>query len=297
MTAIVEVDNLTKRFGRVTAVDQATFSLAEGGIHGLLGRNGAGKTTLMQLLTGQEFATSGQARIFGANPVESSPALRRVCFIKEAQVYPEDFKGKHVLRAAPWFFDNWDADFAERLVKIFNAPLDRRMKKMSRGQRSAIGVIVGLASRAELTFLDEPYAGLDAVARQRFYDLLLEDYALHPRTVVLSTHLINEAASLLEQVVVIDDGKVVINANTDDLRGTATTLVGKASDVESFAAGREVMNRSTLGGIASVTVMGLNPDDRRAATAAGLEATPVSLQDLIVSRTGGYEMEEEEVAS
>lgn len=297
MTAIVEAYDLTKRFGQVTAVDQASFSLAEGGIHGLLGRNGAGKTTLMQLLTGQEFATSGHARIFGANPVENAAALRRVCFIKESQIYPEDFKGKHVLRSAPWFFDNWDAKFAERLANIFNAPLDRRMKKMSRGQRSAIGVIVGLASRAELTFLDEPYAGLDAVARQRFYDLLLEDYTQHPRTIVLSTHLINEAASLLEQVVVVDDGKVVIDANTDDLRGTATTLVGKASDVESFSAGREVMNRSTLGGMASVTVLGLGPTDRQAAASAGLEATPVSLQDLIVNRTGGYGLEEEEIAS
>ncbi|WP_062135482.1 ABC transporter ATP-binding protein [Demequina aestuarii] len=293
MTAIVEVEGVSKRFGKVRAVDDATFSLEGGGIHGLLGRNGAGKTTMMQLLTGQEFATSGHVRIFGETPVENAPALRRVCFIKESQVYPDAFKGKHVLRAAPWFFDRWDAAFAERLVRIFDAPLDRPMKKMSRGQRSAIGVIVGLASRAELTFLDEPYAGLDAVARQRFYDLLLEDYTSHPRTVVLSTHLIDEAANLLQRVLVIDDGRIVIDADADELRATATTLVGRAPDVEAFAVGREVLDRTNLGGIASVTVAGLSDDDRRAAASAGLEASPVSLQGLVVSRTGRADREEQ----
>ena len=292
MSTIVEAENLTKNFRRVTAVNDASFSLDEGGIHGLLGRNGAGKTTLMQLLTGQEFASSGHARIFGQSPVENAHALRHVCFIKESQTYPDDFHGKHVLRAAPWFFDNWDADFAGRLVDAFKVPMDRKIKKLSRGQRSAIGVGVGLASRAELTFLDEPYAGLDAVARQRFYDFLLEDYSTHPRTIVLSTHLIDEAANLLQQVVVIDEGRIVIDADADDLRDSAITLAGKASDVDGFVAGREVLGRSSLGGLATATVAGLGPADRQAATQAGLETTPVSLQDLIVSRTGGQTYEE-----
>ncbi|WP_084106153.1 ABC transporter ATP-binding protein [Demequina sp. NBRC 110056] len=287
MSAIIETSGLTKRYGRVNAVDDVSISLEEGGIHGLLGRNGAGKTTLMQLLTGQEFPSAGTTTVFGERPLENAAVLRRTCFIKESQVYPDDFKGKHVLRSAPWFFDNWDAAFAERLVRAFDVPLDRKVKKLSRGQRSAIGVIVGLASRSELTFLDEPYAGLDAVARQRFYDLLLEDYAAHPRTVVLSTHLIDEAADLLERVLVIDQGRIVIDAATDELRDSATTLVGRSGDVDGFAAGREVIDRTTLGGIASVTLLGLSDEDRRAATAAGLETTRVSLQELIVNRTGG----------
>jgi ABC-2 type transport system ATP-binding protein len=137
---------------------------------------------MMQLLTGQDFASSGAARVLGAPPTENSDVLSRICFIKESQAYPESFKGKHVQKSAPWFFSNWDHGFADALVNDFGVPLDRPMKKLSRGQRSAIGVIVGLASRAELTFFDEPYAGLDAVARHRFYDHLLADYAEHPRT-------------------------------------------------------------------------------------------------------------------
>lgn len=296
MSPIIEVQRLTKRFGDVTAVRDVSFTIEEPGIHGLLGRNGAGKTTLMQVLTGQDFATEGAVRIFGQSPVENSQALRRLCFIKESQAYPDDFRGRHVLKSAPWFFDNWDEDFAMRLADRFGVPLDRRMKKMSRGQRSAIGVIVALASRAELTLLDEPYAGLDAVARHILYDSLLEDFAEHPRTFLLSTHLIDEAASLLERVLVIHEGSLVIDADADQLRSSATTLAGKASDVEAFARGRDVLDTSRLGGIATVTIAGLTGEDRAAAASAGLEASPVSLQQLIVRRTGGAPVREEKAS-
>lgn len=296
MNAIVEADRLTKRFGKVTAVNDASFAFTEGGIHGLLGRNGAGKTTLMKLMTGQEFATSGDVRVFGQTPVENATVLRRVCFVNEGQVYPEDFRGRHALVAASRFFSRWDDDFAAELVDDFAPPLNRPIKKMSRGQRSAIGVIIGLASRAELTLFDEPYAGLDAVASQMFYDHLLADYAAHPRTVVLSTHLIDEASNLLERVVVVDEGSVLIDADAEDLRSQAVTLVGAAEGVHAFAAGREVLGVQQLGGIASVTVAGLDDSDREAARNAGLEVGPVSLQQLIVSRTGGRTMDSSEGA-
>ena len=224
MSAVIEVRSLSKYFGgerggRVHAVEDVTFSLEQNRIHGLLGRNGAGKTTLMQLITGQEFATRGEILVFGASPVENARVLSQVCFIKESQRYPDDFRVKHVLGTAPHFFANWDAAFASELIERFRVPVNRRMKKLSRGQLSAVGVIVGLASRAPLTFFDEPYLGLDAVARQLFYDTLLADFAENPRTVVLSTHLIDEVSNLLEHVVVIDEGRIIIDADAEDLRG------------------------------------------------------------------------------
>ena len=291
MTAVIEVKGLTKRFGSVTAVDDATFSVAENKIYGLLGRNGAGKTTLMQLLTGQDFATKGDIRVFGQSPVENASVLQRVSFIKESQRYPDDFRAKHVFKSAPWFFSNWDQDFAEQLIADFRLPLDRRIKKMSRGQVSAIGVIVGLASRAPLTFFDEPYLGLDAVARQTFYDRLLADYAEHPRTVVLSTHLIDEVSNLLEHVLVIDEGRIIIDEDAEALRGSATTLVGTKTAVDGFVGAREVLHRDAIGGLASVTVTGLTAQERTDASAAGLELAPVSLQQLIIRRTNTSEKE------
>jgi ABC-2 type transport system ATP-binding protein len=285
MTSIIEVSHLTKRFGDLAAIDDVSFHIEENAITGLLGRNGAGKTTLMQLLTGQQFASDGSISVFGANPVENADVLQNVCFIKESQKYPDEFRPKHVFKSAPWFFPRWNAEFAERLVEDFRVPVNRPIKKLSRGQVSSVGVIVGLASRAPLTFFDEPYLGLDAVARQIFYDRLLADYAEHPRTVLLSTHLIDEVANLLEHVLVIDDGRVVIDEEADVLRGSATTIAGTRSAVETFSRGRTVLHADTMGGLASVTIEALSPADRADAAAAGLELAPVSLQQLIIRKT------------
>ncbi|GAA2058999.1 ABC transporter ATP-binding protein [Leifsonia soli] len=285
ITPAVQVSGLTKRFGSFTAIDDVSLTITPGRIHGLLGRNGAGKTTLMQLITGQDFATQGDIHVFGEKPTENARVLQNLCFIKESQRYPEDFQPKHVLRSAPWFFENWDAEYAEQLVDEFRLPLTRRIKKLSRGQLSAIGVIVGLASRAPLTFFDEPYLGLDAVARQLFYDRLLEDFSEHPRTVVLSTHLIDEVANLLEHVIVIDQGRILMDEDAETLRTSATTVVGPREAVDEFVHARDVLHRDGIGGLASVTVAGLSASERSQAAAAGLELAPVSLQQLIVRRT------------
>lgn len=291
MSAAIEATGVTRRFGSLRAVDDVTFSIEEGAICGLLGRNGAGKTTLMQLLTGQDFVSAGSISVFGQSPVENASVLQNICFIKESQKYPEDFKVKHVLKSAPWFFQNWDADFAGQLVEEFRLPQGRKIKKLSRGQLSSVGVIVGLASRAPLTIFDEPYLGLDAVARQLFYDRLLADYALHPRTVVLSTHLIDEVSNLLEHVLVIDNGRIIIDDSADDLRGSATAVVGTKAAVDEFARNRQVLHRDNIGGISSATIGTLSDDDRKAAAAAGLELSAVSLQQLIIRKTGTTEKE------
>ena len=291
MTTIARVTDVTKRFRHVTAVDDVSFTLEEGKIYGLLGRNGAGKTTLMSLLTGQEFASSGTIELYGSSPVENARVLEHISFIKESQRYPDDFKVKHILHSAPWFFTNWDAEYAQELVADFRLPVDRKIKKLSRGQLSAVGVIVGLASRAPLTFFDEPYLGLDAVARQLFYDRLLADVAEHPRTVVLSTHLIDEVSNLLEHVLVIDEGRLLIDESAEDLRGSATPPVGAASVVDGFVAGRDVIHREGLGGLASVTFGRLTDAERAEARAAGLELAPVSLQQLVVRLTNSSDKE------
>jgi ABC-2 type transport system ATP-binding protein len=283
----VRATGLTKRYGSFTAVDAVDFTLEENRIYGLLGRNGAGKTTIMQLLTGQLFPDAGTLDVFGREPAEHADVLRQMCFIAESQRYPDSFKAAHVFKAAPWFFENWDAAFAEQLVADFRLPLNRYIKKLSRGQLSAVGVIVGLASRAPLTFFDEPYLGLDAVARHIFYDRLLEDYAEHPRTIVLSTHLIDEVANLLEHVILIDQGRILFDRDADELRGSATTVAGPRAAVESFVADRPVIGREGLGGLASATIDGrLDQGERVKAAELGLELAPVSLQQLIIHMTG-----------
>jgi ABC-2 type transport system ATP-binding protein len=285
MTAVIEAERLTRRFGRFTAVDDVSFAVHEHTITGLLGRNGAGKTTLMQLITGQQFPSSGELRVFGERPAENPTALEGVAFIKESQRYPEDFRASHVLASAPSFFPQWDAAFAADLAAQFRIPMKRAIKKLSRGQVSAVGIVVGLASRAPLTLFDEPYLGLDAVARQLFYDRLLADVGEHPRTVLLSTHLIDEVSPLLERVLVIDEGRILLDADADELRGSASTVAGTASAIDAFVVGRSVLRRESLGAFTSVTIDRLDAAGRAAATSAGLELGAVSLQQLIVDKT------------
>jgi len=286
MTSVIEVKSLTKRYRDTLAVDDISFSIEKDTIYGLLGRNGAGKTTVMSILTAQNFATRGEVRVFGEDPYENAHVLSRMCFVRESQKYPEDATPRHAFRIARLFFPNWDQDFAERLIAEFQLPLKKTIKKLSRGQLSAVGVIIGLAARAEITFFDEPYLGLDAVARQIFYDRLLEDYAEHPRTVILSSHLIDEVANLLERVIVIDHGRIVMDEDTEAVRDRAANIVGDTAAVEAFVAGREVIHRESLGRVSSVTVLGaLSAADRAEIADAGLDVTPVSLQQLIVRST------------
>ena len=286
MSSVVEVRNLTKSYGSVMAVNQVSFSIEAGKIYGLLGRNGAGKTTIMQIFTAQLFATSGAVKMFGEAPYENSRVLSQICFIKDSQKYPNGYRVLDVLDQAAFFFPYWDREYAFTLTEEFRLPLSRRMKALSRGMLSAAGIIVGLASRAPLTIFDEPYLGLDAVARGIFYDRLLEDYAEHPRTVILSTHLIDEVSRLLEQILVIDQGRLILDEEAEALRGRAFAVVGPAAKVDTYTAGKEVLDREPLGGLVSATVMGNgNTSDRKQAEALGLELVPVSLQQLIVHLT------------
>ena len=285
-TPAIEVRNLVKAYKELNALDGISLTLQEGKIHGLLGRNGAGKTTLMSILTGQGYPTSGEALIYGNNPFEHDGTLSRICFIRESQKYPDDFTPKQAFLAASLFFRNWNQELADRLVEEFSLPLKRRIKKLSRGQLSAVGVIIGMASRAEITFFDEPYLGLDAVARQIFYDRLVEDFSEHPRTIVLSSHLIDEIANLLEHVVVIDKGRIMLDEDAETLRGSAVAVTGNSEKVGAFIDGYEVLHRDSLGSLASVTIKArLTGMQREMAAELGLEISPVPLQQLVVRTT------------
>jgi ABC-2 type transport system ATP-binding protein len=286
MTPTISTTALGRRYRGQVALDNVSLAVEPGTVTGLLGRNGAGKTTLMRIVTGLEFPTVGAVRVFGEAPAENDAVLRRMVFVREEQAYP-DIRVCHAIRAASWFYPNWSQDLARQLLTDFDLPLQRRLRKLSRGMRSAVGIVIGLAARAELTLFDEPYAGLDAVARQLFYDRLLAEIAERPRTVVLSTHLIDEVADLLEHVVMLDRGRVVLDAPADDVRGTAMTVSGAATAVEEFVADRPVWHRQRLGARATVTVAGpLGAAAQARARALHLSLEPLSLQQLLVHAAG-----------
>ncbi|MFD4182317.1 ABC transporter ATP-binding protein [Rhodococcus sp. NPDC058514] len=283
---VASMRDVDKRYGDFDALTDVSFDLEHDKIYGLLGRNGAGKSTIMSILTGQSIQTSGDVTVFGATPFENARVLRGVSFIKESQTYPDDLRVKHVLSTAGHLMEHWDREFAELLLDDFQLPLGRRVKKLSRGMKSALGVIIGLASRAPLTLFDEPYLGLDAVARQMFYDRLLADYAEHPRTVVLSTHLIDEVANLLEHVIVVDRGRILLDDDADGLRQRAVVVTGPTAAVDIFAAKGTVLQRDSLGSQARATVqVTADVADRARLLDAGGTLEPASLQELVIRTT------------
>jgi ABC-2 type transport system ATP-binding protein len=280
---VATLTDATMRFREHTALDGVTTHLERDAITGLLGRNGAGKTTLMQLLTGHRVPTRGSVEVFGGRPYENDAVLRQICFVKEGQRYPDHFRVRDALHSAAMLFPAWDDVLARSLLADFDLPAKRPIKKLSRGMNSAVGIIIGLASRAPMTLFDEPYLGLDAVARQLFYDRLLTDYAENPRTIVLSTHLIEEIAGLLERVVLIDRGRIVLDTDAESLRGSALTVTGPSDKVAGFAVHHELLHTESVGGHSRAVVRLRHHADDDATRAAGLSIEPTTLQQLVVA--------------
>ena len=158
MTPAISVTGLTRRYRGQLALDDITLDLEPGSITGLLGRNGAGKTTLMRIIAGHEFASAGTVAVLGANPVENETVLRQMVFVREDQTYP-DVKVRQAVQAASWFYPNWSHELAGALLEEFDLPLNRKVRKLSRGMRSALGIVIGLAARAEVTLVRRAVRG------------------------------------------------------------------------------------------------------------------------------------------
>jgi ABC-2 type transport system ATP-binding protein len=286
----IELRDLTLRYGSTSALDRMSLLLDGPAIHGLLGRNGSGKTSLLSLVAAFRRPTAGEVLLDGQPVFENPEATRRICFIRgTGDTVEHDWPGdkvKHALGLAAELRDGWDAEYAARLVDRFALPTSRRVPELSRGQRSALGVILGLASRAPVTIFDESYLGLDAPSRYAFYDELLAEHMERPRTFVISTHLIEEVAPLFEQVTIIDAGRLVLQAPADDLRERGAAITGPAEAVSAFTRDLDVLATKQLGPTRSDTVYGEVDDAvRREAIDAGLELGPVPLQDLFVHLT------------
>ena len=283
----VSLESVSRRFGRVDALDSVTLDIERDAITGLLGRNGAGKTTLMSIIAGHDRASSGTVRVLGRDPFEDAGIMSSTSLVRDNQRYPEDFRLRHVLEIGPVFHPNWDAELASELAADFRLPARTPIKKYSRGQLSSIGIVIGLASRAAISIFDEPYLGLDATARRYFYDVLMRDYLEYPRTIILSTHLIDEMEPLLEHVVILEAGRLVRAATAEDLRGSATTVSGLANVVDELVQGRTVLQTRRVGALSSVLVDGPADDALRAAAArSGAQIESAGLQDLVAAYGG-----------
>ncbi|AUS78367.1 ABC transporter [Actinoalloteichus sp. AHMU CJ021] len=288
MTYSIEARDLRLDYRGSPALRGIDFRLAGGGIYGLIGRNGSGKTSLLSLVASLAKPTAGTLLVDGEDPFENPRIMPDVCLVQDRikDSGDEIWKVGSFLRTASALRPRWDQEYADRLVDLFELPQRKRISSLSLGKRSALNIIVGLASRAPVTIFDEAYVGLDAPSRYAFYDEVLADYMAHPRTVIMSSHLVEEVDSLFEEVLILDEGRLLVHEDTDDLRSRGVSLTGPAQAVDDLRHGLTVLNEQVLGGTKSITVYGdLDEDALSRARAAGVEAGPVRLQDLFVHLT------------
>jgi ABC-2 type transport system ATP-binding protein len=255
----------------------------------VLGRNGAGKTTLLSIMAGFERPTGGTVLIDGEPVYENPAATAKVCLVRGVGDATAASVSVHeLLDYAARLRTGWDAEYADELLDKFEVSQKKQSKSLSHGKRCALGVTIGLASRAPVTIFDESYLGLDAPSRYAFYDALLADVLAHPRTVIVSTHLIEEVATLFEDVLILDGGKLLLHEDADTLRAAGSAVTGDMALVDSFTLGLEVLSERTLGRTKSAMVYGPLDEKRRAqAREVGLDLDPIALQDLFVHLTSG----------
>ncbi|BCD23805.1 ABC transporter ATP-binding protein [Bacillus cereus] len=284
----LETKDITKKYKKKVAVNEVTISLEEHKIYGLLGRNGAGKTTLLNLLAGQITSSSGSVSIFGEHVFENSKAMQNICFVRVKEEAQLSFKVKEIFKMCSMFYKNWDGKYAEELANKFQLNMTVKYHKLSHGMQTVVGIIQGLASRAPITIFDEPTTGLDAAHRELFYSLLLEDYGEYPRTIILSTHLVEEVTHVIEDVIIIKEGRLVVQSLVEDLLQQVQIISGQKDKVEEFLINKKVLNREVYGnkGIAVIWEE-LSNEDYYSLEKEGLAIDRITLQKLFIHITGG----------
>ena len=299
MEKVLSARGVTKRYGKKEVLHGVSLDIRPGVIYGLIGRNGAGKTTLLSILTAQNTHDAGEVTYGGERVWENEHALADLCFSRElspVMMFGENsYRVKDYLRAAAVYYPHWDKAYAEQLVARFGLDRKKKISKLSKGMMSMVTIVLALASRAPVTILDEPVAGLDVVAREDFYRLLLDDYTETGRTFIVSTHIIEEAANVFEQVIVMDEGRILEVADTEAFTSSFCTVTGHEDEVGRVcaAAGEDkVLHTESFGRQKMAALRLPAAEARRLAAGADLDVEPVNLQKAFVYLVGEHEREE-----
>ena len=217
--AIVQIAKLTRRFDTKLALDDLSLTVPRGGVFGLIGGNGAGKTTLLKHILGMLKAQSGAVKVFGLDPV-ANPAgvLGRIGYLSEDRNLPNWMRVRELMRYTQAFYPGWDENYAEELRDAFDLDPKARVRNLSRGQRARAGLLVALAYRPDLLLLDEPSSGLDPVVRRDILGAIIRTIGDEGRTVLFSSHLLDEVERVADRVAIIHQGRILLTASIDEIK-------------------------------------------------------------------------------
>lgn len=276
---MIEGKGLTMRFGNNTALDGVDVCFGDNKIYGLLGRNGAGKSTLLSVVTNRLLPTAREVFIDGEPARENDRVLGRVYYMGEKTLLPDTATVAQLFRWTGDFYPGFDGEYAGQLADTFGLPEKKKLKNLSTGYLTIAKLIAALASNAPYTLFDEPVLGLDANHREVFYRQLIESYSRQPRTILISTHLIEEVADIIEQVVIIKAGKILLDRPAEEVKRMGYTVSGRAEAVDAYCTGRDVLSVDTLGGLKTACILG------KAEEAPGLDVSGLDMQKLFIRLT------------
>ena len=282
---MIELSNVTKRFGSITAIDRISMNIPEQGIYCLLGRNGAGKTTFLKLLAGHIAATKGKISV-GGKRVSTSRMPESVNFI-ESGAMQFNMRVSELINAAASLQDDFDHDFARRMTDRFELSTSKKFKQLSFGMKTMLTTIITLSNKSEVILLDEPTLGFDAIMRDQFNTLLLESYQANPRIIIVSTHLIDEIAKVISQLIIIDKGGILLKADIDDIDEKAYSLSGSVNLVMPLLDNLNCIGKTSVGSVMAAYIF-----DDRIDPPDGVSIDRLSLQDFFISMVGGKNNEQ-----
>jgi ABC-2 type transport system ATP-binding protein len=285
---VVEIRRLTRQFGRMTALDDVSLRIPRGGVFGLIGANGAGKTTLIKHILGMLKAQTGAVRVFGLDPVENPVGtLGRIGYLSEDRDLPDWMTVNELMQYTQAFFPTWEESYAEQLREMFDLDPKAKIKNLSRGQRARAGLLAALAHRPELLVLDEPSSGLDPVVRRDILGAIIRTIADEGRTVLFSSHLLDEVERVADQVTIIHQGRLVLTATMDEIKDTHRRVTLRFREpVERPPALVGAMSYSGKGAEWTYICNGDSQQLKRAAEAIGatvVDDSALSLDEIFVS--------------
>ncbi len=275
----IQISNISKQYKDIKALDHIYCTFESGRIYGLLGRNGAGKSTLINIIANRIFAGEGEITIDGLPSVENMAIHEKIYCMSETDLYDSNLKVKDLFKWTSRFYDHFDLDQAFEIAARFHLDVNKRFKSLSKGYQSILKLTIALSLDLPYIIFDEPVLGLDANHRELFYSLLLKNYEQRECTYIIATHLIEEVAHLIEDVVLIDQGKILLQDSVEHLLQNAYCVSGFASEVDQYCLGKEVLGQDTLGGMKIAYIKGQPQASEK------LQFSPINLQKLFVKLT------------
>lgn len=256
----IVIENVTKDFDDIRALNNIILSIKPNRIYGLLGPYGAGKSTLLNLITTRLRPTKGEIRIDGKNVWENSKALGQIYYMSEQDLFPPNLEVGKLIKWTRYFYPNFDFTYAEELASKFNIELNSRFVEFTKPEQTICKAILALASQAPIIMLDEPSSILDSDHQELLHQEIVSNFTKNPKTMLISTHLIEEVADFLEEVIIVNYGELVINKSVDYLLKNSYTVSGEHNRVSDYLSGKKYLFQETMGGVRSVTVLGEERD-------------------------------------